>query len=38
MTPLKESLRHLAGSAKMDFQDQQGGQRGVSPVRSTAGF
>jgi hypothetical protein len=38
MTPLKESLRRLARSAKMDFQEPQAGERDVCPVRSTAGF
>jgi hypothetical protein len=38
MTSLEELPRRLAGSAKSDFQELQGGERAVSPVRSTAGF
>jgi hypothetical protein len=37
MTPLKESLRRLAGSAKLDFREEQGGKRELCLVRSPAG-
>jgi hypothetical protein len=38
MTSLKALLRRLAGNAKMDFQELQGGERAICLVGSPTGF
>jgi hypothetical protein len=38
MTSLKALLRRLAWTVKRDFQELQGGEREICPVRSLAGF